>query len=280
MAAGELSFSAVKEHLRYPDSADGWVRPYVWEHSPRLHPIHRHDELELNLVVRGTGRYLLDDRRYDLGPDSLVWLFPDQEHILIDQSRDFRMWILVISPRALRRHCGVEPYRFLLELNPAGHFCRRLAEADARRLRPLLEDLDLRDDDARLNPGLAWATLSAWRMYQRAPDTLSGVRLHAAVERAANLIAADVDADLTAVARRSGLSHSRLSHLFRAQTGHTLASWRNRQRLERFFAHAAGGRKTLLAAALDAGFGSYAQFHRVFRQLTGVSPARWQRDAR
>lgn len=34
-----------------------------------------------------------------------------------------------------------------------------------------------------------------------------------------------------------------------------------------------GRRTTALAAALEAGFGSYAQFYRVFREQTGRSPS-------
>ena len=34
-----------------------------------------------------------------------------------------------------------------------------------------------------------------------------------------------------------------------------------------------GRRTTALAAALEAGFGSYAQFYRVFREETGRSPS-------
>ena len=34
-----------------------------------------------------------------------------------------------------------------------------------------------------------------------------------------------------------------------------------------------GRRTTALAAALDAGFGSYAQFYRVFREQAGRSPS-------
>ena len=39
-----------------------------------------------------------------------------------------------------------------------------------------------------------------------------------------------------------------------------------------------GRRTTALAAALGAGFGSYAQFHRVFRELTGRSPSAKRRQ--
>lgn len=75
------------------------------------------------------------------------------------------------------------------------------------------------------------------------------------------------------------MSASRLSHLFREGTSVTLAAFRNRQRLARFWvAYGNGRRKTLIEAALEAGFGSYPQFHRVFKQLTGRSPAQAKRE--
>lgn len=66
------------------------------------------------------------------------------------------------------------------------------------------------------------------------------------------------------------LSPSRLSRLFHEQTGETIAAFRNRQRIARF--HAGDPRTTLLECALAAGFGSYAQFHRVYRAMVGGTP--------
>ena len=46
------------------------------------------------------------------------------------------------------------------------------------------------------------------------------------------------------------------------------------ERLQRFLrVYGSGRRTTALAAALEAGFGSYAQFYRVFREETGRNPA-------
>jgi AraC-like DNA-binding protein len=59
---------------------------------------------------------------------------------------------------------------------------------------------------------------------------------------------------------------------FRAQIGVSVVGYRNRVRIERFLGLVDLGGGNLLAAALDAGFGSYAQFHRVFRRLLGVTP--------
>jgi len=53
--------------------------------------MHGHRETELNIVVAGRASYALGDRRYELGADDLVWLFPAQEHQLIDRSEDFEL---------------------------------------------------------------------------------------------------------------------------------------------------------------------------------------------
>lgn len=42
--------------------------------------------------------------------------------------------------------------------------------------------------------------------------------------------------------------------------------------MRHFFEIVAAGRKTLLDACLEAGFGSYPQFHRVFMAETGRTP--------
>jgi uncharacterized cupin superfamily protein len=68
----------------------------------RIAAPHRHRSTEFNLVVHGTAAYLLDGRRYDLRPGSLVWLFPDQEHILVDRSPHYRDWLGLFDARGSR----------------------------------------------------------------------------------------------------------------------------------------------------------------------------------
>jgi AraC-like DNA-binding protein len=65
-----------------------------------------------------------------------------------------------------------------------------------------------------------------------------------------------------------------LSRLFKEQIGVSISRFRNHQRLQRFLRiYGRGRRTTALAAAHEAGFGSYAQFYRVFREQTGRSPS-------
>ena len=60
-------------------------------------------ELEVNLVVRGTASYLLGDRRYALTPGTLTWLFPGQDHVLVDESSDHELWWAVFRPALVAR---------------------------------------------------------------------------------------------------------------------------------------------------------------------------------
>ncbi len=81
------------------------------------------------------------------------------------------------------------------------------------------------------------------------------------------------------LARRAGLSASRLSRLFEQQLGISLTAFRNRQRLDRFLRlDGRGQRVTMLQAALDANVSSDAQFYRVFTRLMGCTPAEYRRD--
>src|SRR5207247_2295767 len=85
-----LSFLAMSDDLGVRDGLDGRVvRHVVGDVRPRPH---RHAELEVNLVVRGSASYLLGERRYELTPGTLTWLFPGQDHVLVEESADHELW--------------------------------------------------------------------------------------------------------------------------------------------------------------------------------------------
>lgn len=241
--------------------------------------MHHHAELEFNLITSGTGLYILSNRRYQLRKGDLVWLFPSQEHLLVTKNTQFEMWIGVVKPNAISRLAGSPESSMLHESSPKGHFCRRLEQTEANKLEALFRDVDrLRESTDLFNAGLAFALLSAWRQFGRAAD-IPFRDLHPAIEQAARLLRSSSDTQtLEEIARKAGLSAARLSTLFKRQTGMPFVEFRSRQRLERFFRlYGAGQRMTMITAALEAGFGSYPQFHRVFTRLTGQSPNGYRR---
>jgi AraC-like DNA-binding protein len=270
-----LSFLAMIDDLGVRAGLEGRVvRHRVGDVRPRAH---RHAELEVNLVVRGTASYLLGDRRYALAPGTLTWLFPGQDHVLVDESYDHELWWAVFRPALVAQIATTRQTRPLLEEDPVGQFSRRLDFGLVRRLGALFHDVQDAEavDDVLVNTGLAYLLSFAWRAFLDSDDVVEGVDLHPAVEKVARMLQADSDAgDLATLARAARLSSSHLSRIFKEQTGVSISRFRNQQRLQRFLRlYGRGRRTTALAAAHEAGFGSYAQFYRVFREQTGRSPS-------
>jgi AraC-like DNA-binding protein len=270
-----LSFLAVNDDLGIRVGLDGRVvRHAAGDVRPRAH---RHAELELNLVVRGSASYLLGDHRYALTSGTLTWLFPGQEHVLVEESADHVLWWAVFRPALIARIATTEHAAALREQDPVGQFSCRLDLGRVRRLGTLFREVqDARTtDDVLHNTGLAYLLTCAWRAFLDSDDVVEGMDLHPAVETVARILRADPDAgDLTALSRAASLSPSHLSRIFKEQTGVSITRFRNQQRLQRFLLlYGRGQRTTALSAALEAGFGSYAQFHRIFREHTGRSPS-------
>lgn len=268
----------MKDTLAIPDHLDGKI--WFYQNRGACHVPHTHDELEINLITAGRGTYLVKGEKLELRRNVQLWLFPGQEHGLLGRSPDFEMWIVVVKAALLRRVCNQQHTRILQEADPTGRFIARLSEGNASRLRDLFREIDIVSNDASIfNAGVAYCLLAAWQAQQSAVQ-ITGMDVHPAVERAALLLRQMPTAfDLTDMARRVNLSPARLSHLFKKQTGIGLVKFRQRCQIERFLRlYGVGGKHTLTTASLAAGFGSYPQFHRVFRAFMGCSPAQYRRS--
>jgi transcriptional regulator GlxA family with amidase domain len=95
---------------------------------------------------------------------------------------------------------------------------------------------------------------------------------------AAEMLAADPSLSSEEIASRLGVTLGRLSRAFKSELGMSLVEHRNRLRLDRFTRLLGSGPRNLLDTALEAGFGSYAQFHRVFRALRHSTPREYVRQ--
>jgi AraC-like DNA-binding protein len=241
---------------------------------------HGSGELELNLVVSGTANYAIDAETYRVSGRSLIWIFPEQEQARLEPSEDFQAWFVKFRPELLAQACRSPAYEALRERRPEGTFCRKLSKAAAKRLDAHCSALSLPGlDVAHLNAGLAYLLLSGWSEFQKAADEKEASGLHPAVEKAARILRAEpATGSLNQLAKTCGASASWLSRLFRQQMSISLVEYRNHCRIERFFElYRRGQPRNIAQTAAEAGFGSYAQFHRVFRKKVGYGPAELRR---
>jgi AraC-like DNA-binding protein len=231
-------------------------------------------------VVRGSISYVLGERRFTFGPRTLLWLFPSQEHQLVDRSRDAENYVAVFKPALIARSCRSATYEGLkrdtAEVDGILHTILPLETFDLVRKAGFGVNSDFRydhKDPDGLNAGLHHLLLLCWRC-QRAGKALDGaVAVHSAVLKALELLSADEKQSLRALAKRCGASEAHLSRMFTRQIGVSVTRYRNSVRLGRFLDYyRRPEQRTITEAVYAAGFGSYAQFHRVFTQAYGRGP--------
>lgn len=241
-------------------------RAGVWFSTAQstLYPEHAHAGTEYNLVLAGELHYGVAGREVRARAGQLLVLPAGEPHVLLRTSEDVALWV-VEWPRPR----GVADGALRGELT-VGTPAPELRKA----LQRLLRQLWLRPAAARalqLEAELESCLASA----DLAPQP-PAMELHPAVVRARALCeqpGANWE-DVESLARAAGISPSRLSHLFTEQLGLAPSQYKNFAQVQSFIQSSERNGSSLLRAALEAGFGSYAQFHRVFYQVCGVSPAR------
>ncbi len=275
-----LESAGIVEDLHLPSQLLGKL--WIFSGDKVRSPYHRHEELELNLGIGGRATYLVAGRRVPLTPRTLLWLFPGQDHVLLEQTPDFKMWIAVFRPALLETTCRSERSAPLRQQAPPGTWWRRLGREVAEQLETQYQQLAQGGLDAEtFNVGLAYLLLLSLHAFEGGESVQRTSAVHPAIERAARLLRDSVPPPaVPELARLVGLSESRLSRLFKSQTGTGLVQFRQRQCLDRFLRQYDPAERVNLALGAErAGFSGYSQFHRVFRENMGRSPAQWLRDA-
>ncbi len=287
------------EDLKLGKVYDGFLFLAESTRNPPKLKSHHHIELELNLVVRGTITYVVSGRRFTFQPRTLLWLFPEQEHQLVDRSDNAQNYVAVFKPSLIARSCRTDAYDGL-KRRSSERDCvlNTMLEPDSFDLiRKTMDSLmrgsldpDLLNresgfgvgsdfsfehgDPDGLNAGLHHLLLLCWRSQRTGRVLGDAVALHPAVRRALKLLSEeDWNQDLGELAKTCGASESYLSRTFRRQVGVPLSRYRNSLRLSRFWEqYRQPEQKTMAEAVYAAGFGSYAQFYKVFTQAYGRGP--------
>ncbi|MFZ4506648.1 MAG: AraC family transcriptional regulator [Fimbriimonas sp.] len=244
-------------------------------HATAVHEMreaHFHTELELNLVTSGTATLLLAGRRFELKRGSMVWLAPRQGHILLNVSPSFGYWLGVFSPDLVESVVQVGGFPVLG--NDEGTLCRRLSGTDFGRLSQTFESIGFFPSAPCSRLALPFSLAASWAAYESGHAGMGEQVLHPCVQAAIALLThTKIEWKLKRLAQEVGVSPSYLSALFRAQTGTTITDFRNLLRLDRYRNNMLRNPSTISEAAIEAGFGSYAQFYRVHKEGLGRTPS-------
>jgi methylphosphotriester-DNA--protein-cysteine methyltransferase len=285
--------------LKLGEAYDGFL--YLADPTRHLRNIHshHHNELELNVVVQGSITYVVDGRRFKFFPRTLLWLFPRQEHQLVDRSDNAQFYVVVFKPALINKACRTAINEGLKRDNVEqdGVLNTLLSPESFALVRNVMESLMLgsldpdvlnreagfgpasdfcfehRDADA-LNAGLRYLLLMCWRSQLIGKAVHDPIVLHPVIRRVLKRLSEDhKEESLDELAKACGASKSYLCRKFHQQIGVPLTRYRNSLRLHRFFEqYHQAGQKNITEAVYAAGFGSYAQFYKVFTQAYGRGP--------
>jgi methylphosphotriester-DNA--protein-cysteine methyltransferase len=253
----------------------------------------------VNLVVQGTITYVVDGQRFTFSPKTLLWLFPQQEHQLVNRSDNAQLYVTVFKPSLIAQSCRTASYAGLKrQTNEQGGVLNAILKPESfSLLRSIMDSLmqgsldsDLlnreagfgqtsdfcyeHNDPDALNAGLHYLLMQCWRSQTDGKVSGDSVVLHPAIRRALNILSeSEKEPTLGELAKACGASKSYLSRKFHSQIGVPLSQYRNSLRLSRFFEeYQKPDQESITQAVYAAGFGSYAQFYKVFTQAYGRGP--------
>lgn len=255
----------MEEALYQPFPLPTKARAHIWRHVPATRrPRHFHAEPELNLVTGGSATFAMGEKVFPVVRGDLLWWPPGQDHVLVDASADFDLFVIGVtadlSMRVLEGTSDagcVGPIQIRLPTLALAEFeaiCgARGSDGDVPADVPVIER----------RVGDLWRQAHALR---RTAD------MHVVTRRTMASLYQQPELGRSDIARLVRAYPTEISRNFHNDMGMTLSAFRSRLRLLRFIQAVDGGATSLLAAALGAGFGSYSQCHRIFQQTFACTP--------
>lgn len=234
-------------------------------------PRHTHDGLMLSLIDHGAQKVTHRGASHIGAPGRIVSIAPNEVHSGEPASEEgWRYRSMTVSSPLLTRLTGLRASRFSNDIILED----RELSAGMARLFSRLDTASALELEALLSAVLeTFATRYArpgWK-----PVRVG--REDRAVDEACAYLAAHPDANVTMddLSRAVGLDGFRLSRAFSARLGLPPHAWHLQHRLRLAQSRLAAG-QAVSEVAFDLGFSDQAHLTRLFKRLTGVTPARYR----
>jgi len=252
----------VAEALYQPFPIPGEARGHIWHHVPETRrPRHFHAEPELNLIAAGRATFGVGEATISVCAGDLLWWPPGQDHVLLDATPDFDLYVIGVTPEFSERVLAGD-----VAATAGGAARLQLDPSALARLREVCGARVTGADAAAVERCVGDLWREAHQLRVRVPDR------HPLTVRALGSLLARPDLKRDQLAQLIHGNASELSRYFHRDVGLTLVAYRTRLRLIRFIESVERGDCSFLAAAADAGFGSYSQCHRAFQRAFGSTP--------
>lgn len=274
-------------HAR-PDLAPYGFTCELWKAAVMRRP-DRHDEIELNLLLRGSLSYLLGGVRVTLQEGRLGAFWAALPHQIIGSEKSPQYFVITL-PLAWFLQCRL-PSKLVNRLLGGQFLCDvrgRQFELDVALCRQWERDLEGRNGRASLVTTLELHA-RLLRLADTLPDTPAGCpAAHAVVgeagttkaEQMASYIARHYQAPILVddLAREVRLHSNYAMTLFKRTFHTTLNDYLTRYRIAMAQRLLVTTDATVIEVAMESGFRTMSRFYEAFHRACGCSPARYRKD--
>jgi AraC family transcriptional regulator len=246
---------------------------------------HEHPELFLHMVLRGTAKYEVTTRgrsfRYASRPGTL-FLLPQGTEDEVNWEGPSDHLVVAVQPRFIAQSLEETAHETEVELTEHwnlvdGHISALLNE--------MATDLNDRSPAGSiygdtLATALSVYLLKRYAVRRRVPAAYRGGLPGYRLKRVLDYIASSLDQNISLpqLAEIAGMSPHYFAELFKQSTGRSPHNYILLQRIERAKEGLQNPARSILDAALDAGFQNSSHFSRMFRKVEGISPTRFRAD--
>jgi AraC family transcriptional regulator len=249
--------------------SDAWqgLRCYEVLYEPRLRlAAHEHDLPFFGIALCGSYEETTGGVRYEYEPGSVVFHPSHEEHALTINDAAIRCFIVELDTVAIEQ-------RFECVL-PAS--MPRVDGSAFTLLMEMYREFRLGDSSAALS--LQGLLLQLIATVSRGIDTRADTGRSSLLDRLDQFLRVHFRSQLTLdeIAAAVGAPPARLSGMFRASYGRSIAEEQRRLRIEHACRRMLDPSLSLADIALECGFADQPHFSRAFRQIKGMPPARYR----
>jgi AraC family transcriptional regulator, melibiose operon regulatory protein len=289
----------------------------AWDgHPNRMNVSHRHNDLELNLVERGSVVYFFGGRRYVFPQGSLVLFWAIAPHQLVECEEHTHMhWLTLPLSWFLHQHWPKPFRRAVLQCNPVFEYNAPLRDVDLfKQWQNDLTDQRYKHRFQRASAGknnheprsttqqhasnidilrqqeisqivLLEAEARLRRMAKAGGDPPLPAPLAHNLTQAEKIAAFLAEQYLEPVsvndaAQAVGLHPNYAMNIFRKAYGQTMVEYLTQCRIAYAQQMLVTSDRNVLEIALQSGFGSVSQFYTAFKRLCGLSPRAYRQSLR
>ncbi len=239
--------------------------------------LHAHQNYELYFFISGDCEYVVEGAVYPLEPYDLLFIRPGEMHRVFHKSNEIYERIVINIDEDFFHYMNCDEYLDIFNNRQSGTYnkipssvVRKLGVWDCyERLKKYSANKNLPVSPvvkAVIMEILHLMNLSETKnspTTNRIQEIISYINIHFCENITLNLIS-----------NLFFISPAHLSREFHSATGHTLKSYITKKRLIHVVNDVQGG-NSLINSALNAGFGDYTSFYRMFCKEYGISPKKF-----